>query len=78
MVDGVRIVIYPDDHAPPHFHAWKDGREAKFAIETGELIGGALDRRSLRKVQQWSALNGDLLMMVWEATRTGSTETTTS
>ena len=71
FVDGIRIVIYPDDHAPPHFHAWKDGRDAKFEIETGRLISGAMDRGSIRKVQRWTALNGDLLMKVWAATRIG-------
>ena len=35
LVEGVSIVIYPGDHLPPHFHAWKDGRMAKFEIETG-------------------------------------------
>ena len=70
-VDGVRIVIYPNDHPPPHIHAWKDGRQVKIEIETGRVMEGGLDRRSMRKVQRWTALNGDLLMMAWKATRTG-------
>ncbi len=70
IVDGVSIVIYPGDHTPPHFHAWKDGRMAKFEIETGRQMFGSLDRRSIRKVQQWTLRNRELLMQGWEAAKT--------
>ena len=69
-VAGVGIVIYPGDHIPPHFHAWKDGRMAKFEIETGRLMFGSLDRRSIRKVQQWTLRNREFLMQGWEAAKT--------
>jgi pimeloyl-ACP methyl ester carboxylesterase len=39
---GIVIRMYFSDHAPPHFHAVYSGDEAVVAIETGEVIRGAL------------------------------------
>jgi hypothetical protein len=76
IIDGIVILMYWDDHAPPHFHVLKDAMRAKFEIATGAMLGGQLDRRSLRKVQQWTELNQDLLMTAWNTCQTGRTETT--
>lgn len=31
-LDGVRVVIYPDHHGPPHIHVFAAGREAVFEL----------------------------------------------
>ena len=69
IIDGIRIEIYTDDHLPPHFHVKAGRMRAKFDIETGKLLRGSLDKRSMRKVRQWMAVNGDLLMQVWISSR---------
>jgi hypothetical protein len=69
ILDGIRIEIYTDDHPPPHFHVKAGRMRAKFDIATGNLLRGSLDKRSMRKVQQWMAVNGDLLMQVWISSR---------
>ena len=58
ILDGIRIEIFTDDHPPPHFHVKAGTMRAKFDIATGKMLRGNLDRRSMRKVRQWMALNG--------------------
>jgi hypothetical protein len=41
---GIAIRMYVRDHPPPHFHASYGEHEAFVAIETGEVIEGALPR----------------------------------
>jgi len=36
IVDGVKIQMFYDDHAPPHFHAVLGGEEAWIVIRTLE------------------------------------------
>ncbi len=77
IIDGIVILMYWDDHTPPHFHVMKDDFRAKFEIATGQMLSGQLDRRSLRKVQEWTELNRDLLMTAWDSCQTGKPGTTT-
>ncbi|MEI9964858.1 MAG: DUF4160 domain-containing protein [Caulobacteraceae bacterium] len=39
---GIAIRMFFNDHAPPHFHAFHSGHEARFDIGTGEMIDGYL------------------------------------
>lgn len=32
-IDGLRVVIYPNDHEPAHVHVIGDGNEARFALQ---------------------------------------------
>jgi hypothetical protein len=38
IVDGVKIQMFYDDHAPPHFHAIIGGEEALIAIRSLDVI----------------------------------------
>ena len=75
IIDGIRIMMYHDDHYPPHVHARKDVMDAQFEIATGQMMESRLDRRTIRKVQQWIELNRDLLFEAW--TQCQSNQTTT-
>lgn len=35
--NGLRVVIYPNDHAPAHVHVIGDGCEALFSVETSNV-----------------------------------------
>ncbi len=35
--DGLRVVVYPNDHAPAHVHVIGDGCEARFSVETSQV-----------------------------------------
>ena len=65
IIDGIRILMYLNDHSPPHFHVRFGDMKGKFDVATGELMAGTLDRRTIRKVQQWTELNRNLLMKHW-------------
>ncbi len=75
IIDGIRIMMYLGDHHPPHIHAWKDDRDAQFEIATGQIMEGRLDRKTIRKVQQWIELNRDLLFEAWSQCQTSPTTT---
>jgi hypothetical protein len=48
LVAGVRIIIYPKDHLPPHLHAILAEHEAMISIVTGDVLEGSLPRAKLR------------------------------
>lgn len=62
---GIIIMMFWDDHNPPHFHARHGEYNAKFEIESGELIDGSLPRRDVRLVQAWAELHKDELIYNW-------------
>lgn len=66
---GIAIRMYFNDHAPAHFHAYHGGHEAKFDIETGELIGGRLPANQRRLVQRWIQMYKGELREAWDAVR---------
>lgn len=70
IIDGIRILMYLNDHTPPHFHVRFGGTKGKFDIATGQLLSGRVDRRTAAKVQEWTELNRDLLMRNWKACQT--------
>jgi Domain of unknown function (DUF4160) len=52
-------------HHLPHIHAMYAGDEAVFAIETAELLDGALPRKQVRLVQAWIEIQREALMADW-------------
>ena len=63
--------MYYNDHAPPHFHAMYAEYEATVAVDTLELMSGALPNRVLGLVLEWAALHRLELRDNWEAAREG-------
>jgi hypothetical protein len=45
---GFTVQMYWRDHPPPHIHVFYGGAQALIAIETGEVIAGALPRGAAR------------------------------
>ena len=70
IVDGVRIVIYPDDHGRPHFHVTHAEYEAQVSLD-GTLLEGSLPPRILAMVREWAELNQDGLLAAWEECSNG-------
>ena len=63
---GIIIAIYWDDHAPPHFHVKYGGDEAVVNIQTGEILKGAISRRTSSLVEEWRKLHVDELTQDWK------------
>lgn len=63
---GIVIVMYFDDHPPPHFHARYGEHEAQVAIATGDVIGGSLPRSASKLVKEWADLHREELLDDWQ------------
>ena len=61
--------MYWRDHAPPHAHAFYQGQEALFSIDTGEVIRGMLPPAAAALVRGWVLSRGDDLRDNWERGR---------
>jgi hypothetical protein len=69
VVFGVRIMIYPKDHLPPHLHAKFAEHEAMISIVSGDVLEGALPRAKLSAVQEWLARRREQVAYVWREIR---------
>lgn len=65
---GIVIFMNYRDHNPPHFHARYQEQEVMVEIESG-LVTGAMSKRALTLVFEWTDLYRDALMRNWERAR---------
>jgi Domain of unknown function (DUF4160) len=42
IIAGVRVIIYPKDHLPPHLHVKFAEHEAMISIVTGDVLEGSI------------------------------------
>ncbi|AWK87621.1 transcriptional regulator [Azospirillum thermophilum] len=63
---GIIIVMYYNDHAPPHFHARYGSRKAAIDIETLGIIDGELTPRALGLVTERAARHREELRADWD------------
>lgn len=52
-IDDLQIIIFSNDHNPPHFHVKTKNLkiDAKFKIENCELISGEIGTKELKKIK---------------------------
>ena len=50
---GITIVMYANDHPPPHVHARYAEAHATFALD-GRVLAGSLPRRARQLVRAWA------------------------
>ena len=67
---GIVIVMYFNDHNPPHLHAKYAGEEARYDF-AGGLLEGSLPRRAAKLVMEWISLHGSELESNWSRARAG-------
>jgi hypothetical protein len=63
---GIVILMYWDDHGPPHFHARYAGGRAKVRISPVSLMAGRLPPRVLALIVEWASLHETELLANWE------------
>ena len=63
---GISILMYFDDHNPPHFHVKYNEFRAIISINELRIIDGHLPARILGLVVEWAELHKDELMRDWE------------
>jgi hypothetical protein len=69
---GITIVMYFNDHAPPHFHAIYGGAEMALSIDTLGVLWGTLPRRAQALVLEWAVLHRAELRENWGRARQGT------
>ena len=62
---GIAIMMYFNEHNPPHFHAKYGEYKIIVYIETG-VIEGKFPKRALKMVLEWYELHKDELLENWE------------
>ena len=67
---GIVIVMYFNDHNPPHCHAKYSGYEATFDFE-GNLLEGELPSRATNFVKEWISNHKPELNENWDNARSG-------
>jgi len=61
----IRMYFAPDEHNPPHFHAYYNEFPVTIRLDTLEIMDGSLPRKQLRLVQAWAELHLDELKANW-------------
>jgi len=61
---GIRILMFHNDHLPPHFHATHSGREVRVHIGTGEVFG-QISPAASRHLKRWYLLHRRELRENW-------------
>lgn len=62
---GYKIVIYAEDHNPPHVHVIGPDFQAKVRISDAVVIAGAIPSSRRREALSWVEAKKDLLMEKW-------------
>lgn len=65
VIDGVRIMIFADDHNPPHFHARFGEWAMQARIADLAVIGGDLPKAKRRMVLSWAETHQAVLAAHW-------------
>ena len=63
---GIVILMYFDDHNPPHFHVKYNDFRAIISINDLILLEGELPHRVLGLVIEWAGLHKNELMDNWD------------
>jgi hypothetical protein len=66
IVDGVRLMMYFNDHAPAHLHALFAEHRAVLDIDTLTVTSGYLPRAKLGTVVRWATPRRSELMRAWD------------
>lgn len=68
-IGNVEVIIYTNDHNPPHFHVKTNDNNinAKFLIETGEYISGEINSKNLKRIRAYynSPKTKSIMEIVW-------------
>jgi len=64
--DNARVLMYLDDHPPPHVHVkLRDGRECTVDLNNFE-IKGRIAERKIREILSWIESNRGFLFDEWQ------------
>lgn len=61
-----KIKIYPDDHAPPHFHVQTPDGESLVQIHGLGVLGKGAEPKALKAALLWAKTHTAELWRVWD------------
>ena len=67
---GISILMYFNDHNPPHFHVRYNDDRAIISINELKLLEGHLPARILGLVIEWAELYKEKLIQNWDLVKT--------
>lgn len=67
---GIIILMFADDHNPPHFHVRYGDKRAVISLNNG-VVTGQMSRKELIKVFEWMDLHKDEIMENWNRLKNG-------
>lgn len=69
-VRGLKVVIYANEHPPPHFHVIQNGGKASFALDDGRMLEASGSTRHFQKnIEAYYINNREKLIEFWNSTR---------
>ncbi len=74
VIDGIRIMIFPLDHEPPHVHAFGADFRMKLAIADARVLEGrgTIGPAVLRRLQGWVIGRRVQLEQLWTDAASGN------
>jgi hypothetical protein len=63
---GIIIMMYYDDHDPPHFHVRYGSQECIIRIDNLTVLERKIPSRALGMVIEWASQHRDELLANWE------------
>ena len=55
LFEGIKILIFSNDHNPPHFHVYYANYKAMIEISSLKIIRGDLPNKQYQKVVEWAS-----------------------
>jgi Domain of unknown function (DUF4160) len=66
LFEGIKILIFSNDHNPPHFHVYYANYKAMIEISSLKIIKGDLPNKQYQKVVEWASLRQKELLDYFE------------
>jgi hypothetical protein len=63
---GIKVMMFWNEHMPPHFHAQYGENKILVDIQNATVIKGVFPSKQLKLVLAWCEIHRDELMINWE------------
>ncbi|PIP95064.1 MAG: hypothetical protein COW00_17775 [Bdellovibrio sp. CG12_big_fil_rev_8_21_14_0_65_39_13] len=64
---GIKIILNPRDHNPPHFHVRYAEFEAAIRIADGQILAGFLPPKARGLTEEWRLIHQERLLESWDS-----------
>lgn len=64
---GIVILMYFDEHNPPHFHVKYNEHKAVIEIQSLNVLAGYLPSKVRGLVEEWAELHQEELLVMWNS-----------